>query len=76
MFRITSCGLYLLLLSIAYLGIPVLAIYESQAGTFDWHHTWIGHPREAFDVDDKHVVVYTDRNVFASINKETGAIGK
>ncbi|KAG1141646.1 hypothetical protein G6F37_008214 [Rhizopus arrhizus] len=74
MFRITSCGLYLLLLSIAYLGIPVLAIYESQAGTFDWHHTWIGHPREAFDVDDKHVVVYTDRNVFASINKETGAI--
>ncbi|KAL4213035.1 hypothetical protein CU097_015490 [Rhizopus azygosporus] len=71
---ITLRGLLLLLFGIACLSIPTQAIYESQAGAFDWHHTWIGHPREAFSIDDNHVLVYSDRNVFASINKHTGAI--
>ncbi|CAO3659685.1 unnamed protein product [Rhizopus stolonifer] len=74
MFRITSCGLFLLFLSIFCLSLPVLAMYESQAGAFDWHQTWIGHPREAFDIDDGHVIIYSDRNVLASLNKDTGAI--
>lgn len=73
---ITLRGLLLLLFGIACLSVPTQAIYESQAGAFDWHHTWIGHPREAFNIDDNHVLVYSDRNVFASINKHTGAIGK
>ncbi|KAG0759110.1 hypothetical protein G6F24_009309 [Rhizopus arrhizus] len=74
MFRITSCGLLFLILSIAHLFIPVLAIYESEAGTFDWHHVWIGHPQEAFKIDDDRILVYSDRNVFASLNTYTGAV--
>lgn len=75
MFGITRFGQCLLLLLLLYVNIPVLAIYESQAGSFDWHQTWTGHPREAFNIDDEHIAVYSDRNAFASINIKTGSIG-
>lgn len=36
MFAITKSGLNLLLLGLLQVIVPVTAIYESQAGTFDW----------------------------------------
>lgn len=43
---------------------------------YNRHHTWIGHPRAAFNLDNKHIAVYSESNVFASINVESGEIGK
>lgn len=39
------------------------------------HHTWVGHPREAVKIDDNHIAVYSERNILASLNIETGAVG-
>ncbi|KAK4519912.1 uncharacterized protein ATC70_010156 [Mucor velutinosus] len=61
----------LLLLHVA---LPATAIYENQAGLFDWHHTWVGHPREAVKLDNNHIAVYSERNIIASLNTHTGAV--
>lgn len=37
MIAITKSGLSLLLLGLLQIAAPVTAIYESQAGTFDWY---------------------------------------
>lgn len=37
MIAITKSGLSLLLLRLLQVAAPVTAIYESQAGTFDWY---------------------------------------
>ncbi|KAI8335748.1 hypothetical protein BC941DRAFT_377420 [Chlamydoabsidia padenii] len=56
---------------------PVQAIYESQAGVFDWHHAWIGKPRWTAQYQHdatSHVIISTERNVLASLDASTGAI--
>ncbi|KAI8076339.1 uncharacterized protein BX664DRAFT_287861 [Halteromyces radiatus] len=55
----------------------VRAIYESQAGVFDWHHTWIGKPRWVAHhqhATSSHVIIATERNVLASLDSSTGSI--
>ncbi|KAI7900808.1 uncharacterized protein BX663DRAFT_562854 [Cokeromyces recurvatus] len=74
MFSITKCGLNLILLGLLYIIIPVIAIYENEAGTYDWHHKWVGHPREAFKIDDNHIAVYSEQNVIAALEINNGAI--
>jgi hypothetical protein len=36
MFAIATSGLILLLLGLLHVIVPVIAIFENQAGTFDW----------------------------------------
>ncbi|GAA5817056.1 hypothetical protein MFLAVUS_010593 [Mucor flavus] len=74
MFAITKSGLNLLLLGLLQVIVPATAIYESQAGTFDWHHTWVGHPREAVKIDNDHLAVYSEKNIIASLNTHSGAV--
>ncbi|KAI9478581.1 MAG: hypothetical protein EXX96DRAFT_571423 [Benjaminiella poitrasii] len=74
MLAITKCGLNLLLLGMLYVAFPVLAIYESEAGSYDWHHKWVGHPREAFKIDENHIAVYSEQNIIAALNTENGGI--
>ncbi|KAI7878778.1 DUF1620-domain-containing protein [Lichtheimia hyalospora FSU 10163] len=64
-------ALFLLLSCIA---IPATAIYASQAGIVDWHHTWIGKARWSALTAPSQLVVSTERNMLASINTDTGAI--
>lgn len=40
------------------------------------HHTWVGHPREAVKIDNEHIAVYSEKNVIASLNTHSGAVGK
>ncbi|OBZ86795.1 ER membrane protein complex subunit 1 [Choanephora cucurbitarum] len=72
--KITQRGLNLLVLGLFQWIIPTLAIYENQAGVFDWHHIWLGHPREAYKMDDQHMAIYSERNVVASLDINTGAV--
>lgn len=74
MLTITKSGLSLLLLGVLQVAVPATAIYESQAGKFDWHHTWVGHPQEAVKIDNNHIAVYSEQNVIASLNTQSGAI--
>ncbi|KAI7872624.1 uncharacterized protein EV154DRAFT_529119 [Mucor mucedo] len=74
MIAITKRGLSLLLLGLLHVVVPATAIYESQAGTFDWHHTWVGHPHEAVKIDNDHIAVYTEKNIIASLNTHSGAV--
>ncbi|KAI9314818.1 hypothetical protein BX666DRAFT_1861888 [Dichotomocladium elegans] len=53
---------------------PVDAIYESQAGVFDWHHAWVGKAKWSSLTDSSRVVIGTERNVLASLNTDTGDI--
>ncbi|ORZ15782.1 hypothetical protein BCR42DRAFT_42767 [Absidia repens] len=56
---------------------PVDAIYESQAGVFDWHHSWVGKPHWTAQYQHEsssHIIISTDRNVLASLNALTGEI--
>ncbi|CAO3582557.1 unnamed protein product [Absidia cylindrospora] len=56
---------------------PVDAIYESQAGVFDWHYSWVGKPHWTAHYQHEsssHIVISTDRNVLASLDASTGAI--
>ncbi|ORZ03581.1 hypothetical protein BCR43DRAFT_483607 [Syncephalastrum racemosum] len=52
----------------------VHALYESQAGVFDWHHTWIGKPHWAHSYDASRLLIATERNVLASMDSKSGAI--
>lgn len=40
------------------------------------HHTWVGHPREAVKIDNDHIAVYSEQNIIASLNTQSGAVGK
>ncbi|CAO3620546.1 unnamed protein product [Cunninghamella blakesleeana] len=54
-----------------------LAIYESQAGVFDWHHSWIGKPQWVGEYKEhisSHIIISTERNVLAFLNSSSGAI--
>ncbi|KAI8987892.1 hypothetical protein BDF20DRAFT_904770 [Mycotypha africana] len=64
----------LLLLGLSQLFIPAFCLYKNQAGKFDWHHTWVGQPEEAVQLDSRHIAVYSHRNVIASLDTETGAV--
>ncbi|KAI8636019.1 hypothetical protein BD408DRAFT_448750 [Parasitella parasitica] len=70
----STLNVFLLGLFLLQFALPSAAIYENQAGTFDWHHTWIGHPREAIKIDFEHIAVYSERNIIASLNIENGAV--
>ncbi|CEP08079.1 hypothetical protein [Parasitella parasitica] len=67
-------NVFLLGLLLLQVVLPSAAIYENQAGLFDWHHTWVGHPREAVKLDEKHIAVYSERNIIASLNTDNGAV--
>ncbi|KAI8064566.1 hypothetical protein BC940DRAFT_305397 [Gongronella butleri] len=57
--------------------LHVSAVYESQAGVIDWHHTWVGKPLWIGNYDSDRVprlLVSTERNVLASLNFATGSL--
>lgn len=35
----------------------------------------MGHPQEAVKIDNDHIAVYSEQNVIASLNTQSGAIG-
>lgn len=50
-------------------------IYNKRPNVFR-HHTWVGHPREAVKIDNDHIVVYSEKNIIASLDTRSGAVGK
>ncbi|KAI9260224.1 hypothetical protein BY458DRAFT_516541 [Sporodiniella umbellata] len=72
--KVTLSGLLSICLFLSVFNRVTLALYESQVGQFDWHHTWIGHPQTIRNLDDNHVLIYTQRNVLASLDKNNGNI--
>ncbi|KAF7729983.1 hypothetical protein EC973_003396 [Apophysomyces ossiformis] len=73
-YRRKACLLTLGLLYVFLCVTPVSAIYQSEAGVFDWHHSWVGKARQALLLNTTHLAVSTDRNVLASLEVETGTI--
>ncbi|KAI8980962.1 hypothetical protein BDB01DRAFT_175618 [Pilobolus umbonatus] len=73
MIKITHYGLFLVF-TLLYLTQSAVSIYQSEVGLYDWHHTWVGHPNEAFVIDDKHLLLSTQLNTIASVSSETGTL--
>lgn len=63
---------FLLLLIILLINLT-LALYEDQAGKFDWKLSYIGKAKFAY-TDSKRVVIATEENVLASLHIKTGQI--
>ncbi|ELU06819.1 hypothetical protein CAPTEDRAFT_171523 [Capitella teleta] len=70
---------WIFLLSVAFLVQLCLALYEDQAGKFDWRHQYIGRAVHAtFDqsgVQGKRLLLSTEQNVVAAVNARNGQLG-
>lgn len=53
---------------------PAAAIYEDQAGTFDWYKQFVGRPISAsFTPGKERVYLHTEQNILASLQTKTGS---
>lgn len=63
------------LLALCSLIAPAAAIYEDQAGTFDWHKQFVGRPQAVlFSPGKERVFLTTGQNLVASLQTKTGSI--
>eukprot|EP00882_Tetradesmus_deserticola_P017815 GHRQ01019108.1.p2 GENE.GHRQ01019108.1~~GHRQ01019108.1.p2 ORF type:complete len:198 (+),score=34.15 GHRQ01019108.1:599-1192(+) len=54
---------------------PAWAIFEDQAGTFDWYKQFVGRPRSvAFLPGKERVFVATQQSLLASLHTKTGSV--
>jgi hypothetical protein len=63
------------LLLLAQLPQPVVAIFEDQAGTFDWYKQYVGRPLSAAFLPGKErVFVSTQQQLLASLQAQSGSV--
>lgn len=54
---------------------PAAAIYEDQAGTFDWYKQFVGRPNSVlFSPGKERVFLATQQNLLASLQTKTGSV--
>jgi hypothetical protein len=54
---------------------PATAIYEDQAGTFDWYKQFVGRPQSVlFSPGKERVFLSTQQNLLASLQTKTGTV--
>ncbi|KAI9596273.1 hypothetical protein BDF19DRAFT_421811 [Syncephalis fuscata] len=57
---------------------PALALYEDQAGLYDWHIPLIGVPKQSFfhraDTRSRQLLLLTDRGILASVQPRSGTL--